>query len=350
MTCRLSSPQRPLALLLCLIVACLAISAAESKAQTEIRRAVEKSLPFLEEKGVWWMGRKKCVSCHHTALLLWSHEEAARRGFQVDGDRLALWRDWSLTKQLSLREDGDPVGSRNLEGLSQLVLGSRHMPVAKDETPIFERFKDMLLDGQRADGLWGANGQLPSQKRPLDETVSVSTMWALLALDDFAREPGEHPRIEQSRAKAESALATSQESGLSTEWSALTMMRAHRQDNAPSVKLEEATNDLLSRQNSDGGWAWIMGDPSDALATGLALYGLMEVGQPTDHPAVPRAQQYLVSTQRPNGSWLVKSTKAKNKTEAIPTSIYLGSAWATIGLLVSLPDVRIAESSPAYQN
>ena len=45
----------------------LNFSSAICKAQPvseEIRAAVQKSLPYIAERGQWWMDTKKCVSCH----------------------------------------------------------------------------------------------------------------------------------------------------------------------------------------------------------------------------------------------------------------------------------------------
>ncbi len=301
-----------------------------------LREGISKSLPYLEKTGVRWMGRKKCVSCHHTALLVWSFSSARDHQFHVNPDRTAMWFDWCLTKQLALREDEDPVGSRNLEGLSQLVLGSRESLGTKDDTKTFGQFKEMLLAGQQEDGLWKPMGQLPTQKRPKEETAAVSSMWALLALDAMD-ESGD--AVATAKRKALPALSAIDD-GLSTEWAVLRLLVSQRFGDASQT--DHLTTDVLNRQNSDGGWGWITGDPSDALASGLTLWGCIQSGMPRYHEAIGRAQTFLLESQQPNGSWQVNSTKASHKTEPIPTSVFLGSAWATIGLLESLPSTDLA--------
>src|SRR5205085_461549 len=69
----------------------------------DVRKAVERSLPYLEKEGVAWMEKYNCLSCHHVPFLLWSHNEARARGFPIDRGKLARWTDWSLDRSLSQR-------------------------------------------------------------------------------------------------------------------------------------------------------------------------------------------------------------------------------------------------------
>ncbi|MCA9020956.1 MAG: hypothetical protein KDA74_12490, partial [Planctomycetaceae bacterium] len=73
------------------------------------------------------------------------------------------------------------------------------------------------------------------------------------------------------------------------------------------------------------------------LGTGMALYALLEAGVDRQDATVKRAQQFLVSTQRPDGSWPVKGTKEKKKANVEETAVYWGTCWAVIGLVESLP-------------
>ena len=67
-------------ILLTLIAAsALATPVAAGKPSTEtaeIRAAVRKSLPYIEERGVWWIKNKKCTSCHRVTFMVWSLIEA----------------------------------------------------------------------------------------------------------------------------------------------------------------------------------------------------------------------------------------------------------------------------------
>src|SRR5690242_15460943 len=67
----------------------------------DVRKAVERSLPFLEEKGVTWIKQKGCVTCHQTTFLIWTHNEAERRGFPVDRRKVAEWTSWALLQAVT---------------------------------------------------------------------------------------------------------------------------------------------------------------------------------------------------------------------------------------------------------
>ena len=96
--------------------------ASPSVTPEQVRRAVERSLPFLEEEGVAWMADRRCNSCHTVTFQVWAHADAAARGLPVDRRKLEGWTRWSLADSLSdrywfklrpralreLKEDGIP--------------------------------------------------------------------------------------------------------------------------------------------------------------------------------------------------------------------------------------------------
>src|SRR4051794_8199522 len=68
-----------------------------------VKAAVQRSLPYLEQVGTEWMTKRKCNSCHVVTFLVWSHNEAAAHGLEVDRQKLAEWTKWSLADSLSDR-------------------------------------------------------------------------------------------------------------------------------------------------------------------------------------------------------------------------------------------------------
>ena len=72
----------------------------------DVRQAVERSLPFLEENGAAWIKPKGCVTCHQTTLLIWTHNEAERRGFRVDRQKVNEWTNWALLQALPVPAKG----------------------------------------------------------------------------------------------------------------------------------------------------------------------------------------------------------------------------------------------------
>jgi squalene-hopene/tetraprenyl-beta-curcumene cyclase len=103
----------------------------------------------------------------------------------------------------------------------------------------------------------------------------------------------------------------------------------------PAKDLQPRIDALLARQNKDGGWGQDKGLPSDAYATGQALYFLDLAGVANDRAEVRRGVAYLVAGQRGDGSWPQPARShpgATPSSNAVPIT-YFGSAWATLGLL-----------------
>jgi len=91
---------------------------------------------------------------------------------------------------------------------------------------------------------------------------------------------------------------------------------------------------LLRRQQTDGGWSQTNDLPTDAVATGQALYALGTAGISTDDPAIRRAVKFLAAGQQQDGSWQMKSRNPNAKGTVVS---YFGTGWATLGLLKTLP-------------
>jgi hypothetical protein len=279
--------------------------AAEVGVADPLRRAVERSLPYLEKAGLAWRNERKCASCHHVTFLVWSHREALDRGFAVDPAKLDEWTRWTLEFSLNSKNKEGKREGGGLDTMAQVILSR---PPKADPAP-YRELADLIRAARAPDGTWTAGGQLPSQRRPVQETHDASSRWVLRALRSLGL-PDE---------EAETKLR-SRKPGETTESLAL-----HALADRSGTSLRE----LVGRQNADGGWGWTRGEPSDALATGQVLYALSDLA--TDDAPIRRARAFLIGTQREDGSWRVPSTKAKPKDDAIST--YWGSAWATIGLL-----------------
>lgn len=296
-------------LFLCLLAAATAASADEAS------DIAKRSLPFLKEKGLAWIEDRQCASCHQIPSMLWSLNSAMKAGLTTESPEVAQWTPWAANwrhwNKTGDKEGVDKVSAGNIDTMVFLLLGS-----SEPEPAFAGGFRAQILKNQQADGSWKAGGQLPLGKRPPREIHEVTTMWTLLAL-----KPAAHDR---ARKRAEDYL-TKTEPGQSTEWHALRLLL--KPDDAA---LHDA---LLKLQHEDGGWGWLSKEPSDAFGTGLALYALAKSGLPADHESRMKAVTFLKSTQTPDGSWPVPSTRARDKNKINKTATYWGTAWAVIGLL-----------------
>src|SRR5215207_7542334 len=150
----------------------------------DARKAVTRSLPYVEAGGLSWMARRtstdttSCVSCHRVALMIWGHNDARRLGFEVDAPKIESWTQWSLERMVARGKEGG-----GLDTMSQILLAhdpKSPWPTAK---PVAERtgsdhFVTMwenIIERQSQDGSWAPEGQLK-------HAPEITTGWALLAL------------------------------------------------------------------------------------------------------------------------------------------------------------------------
>jgi squalene-hopene/tetraprenyl-beta-curcumene cyclase len=304
----------PFALLL------LSVSPDASPPAAEVRQTVERSLVYLEKEGVTWIENRKCTSCHQIPIMVWSHLEARRQGLKLNEAGLADWLNFSLDKA----ETGDP------DGMAQAILGI-DTGLAEDARRQLAA-AEKIIAAQQAEGSWKPGGQLPKQKRPLPETTQVSTLWMIAALDEMrTRDPDFASKAGPAIDKALAWLKPLDKPAVSHEWYVARLLVAHRLGDKAAA--DELLHAVLARQRDDGGWGWLVDEPSDALATGMTLYALDEIGQPHDAPAIVRARKLLLATQQSDGSWLVPGTKSNTKSKPQPTSNAWGTGWAAVGLL-----------------
>jgi hypothetical protein len=311
-----------------LAIACAPASAAEQSVPlaAQARQAAERAIPYIEKSGVAWINDRKCLTCHYVAFMVWSFRDAGERGFSVDKNRLAEWTGWSLNHALG----------QGIEGPAQMLLARDRADKSEPTMKLIESLCDEIVKKQEQDGFWKPGGQLPAQKRPLTETTQVSTMWSVLALDSVV---AENQRATESRDKALAWLKKTPPDAdgpaTSSEWYAARLLIEKKFGEPQTV--DSLREQILSAQQSDGGWGWLWADKSDAFGTGLSLYALSQVGVPSSHPAIEGAWRFLIETQTEDGSWTVHGTKTATKDKPHPFSSFWGSTWALLGLSHSLP-------------
>ena len=309
-------------------------SVAANQDSQSVGDTVERAIPYLERHGEAWIEKRQCVSCHQIPFMLWSLSAADEHGYAIDRSRLKKWRAWSIDIRSFVkpaqREDLETASTlaANIDTLNALLLGIPAKTEADttgevNPAPWRQNFVNALLENQVENGSWKPCGQLPAQKRPLQETIQVTTAWTMLALG----------RSHATTQRAQQALELlKNESPVSTEWWAVRFLLANQRGDADA---ETYSDGLLEKQQPDGGWGWLTAESSDALATGMAVYALSRRNGEKSQRAISKAVTFLTTSQAANGSWKVPGTKKTTRQEPTPTSNYWGTAWAVIGLLES---------------
>ena len=296
------------------------------------RQALERGLTFVKVDAEKWRKDRKCATCHHGVMTVWTLGEAKRLGHDVDPAALDESAKWTraqfvpkLDKPRNVEMGGDYNGVVSLAGMNLLIMdrvvpGLNALPAADREKALAHvpRFRE-------SDGRWSwSSAPAKNTPPPVFESDEVATLQACLALGTT-----EAPTAD---------WLSGHRSPTSTQALALRLLLAVQSNSTPA-EVEAASGRIYERQQADGGWGQDADLPSDAYATGQALYFLSLAGARPERTEIQRGVAFLVARQRENGSWPMASRGhpgVKPMTNPVPIT-YFGSAWATLGLLRSVP-------------
>jgi N-acyl-D-amino-acid deacylase len=308
----------------------------------QTRTAIEQGLAFLEKDAVAWRTQRECATCHHGTMTVWALSEAMDQGYAVGAETLADAIRWTKDQWVPrFRKPRDPRPGWNLVNVPAIYLGvmSQTLPIlSRDEV---NQVAVHLARHQEADGAWllppPANGA-----PPVWESRETLALWALLAWEPHV--PPDPQEAAAARASREKALAWLGETRPTDTTQALGLrVLLDARTGKSTEQIQAGIDRLLGTQNADGGWSQVQDCPSDAYATGQTLWFLSGAGVKRDRPEIGRAVSFLVASQRKDGSWPMTSRNhpgvetTRNPIRNPVPITYFGSAWATIGLVRSVP-------------
>lgn len=320
----------------CLLLRSTASIAGDRLGQADLvlsaEQAAQDAVEFLEEKGMGWVEKQKCVSCHQVPAMVWSLSSVRASGLELKEVQLEEQLNWSTEyRHFQAPEDRESavkaeVLTANIDTMAALLNGVPPGSTTSENWRV--EFLTKLVEEQNDDGSWTPRGQLPLQKRELLETQQATTLWVLLALlrhemEGFDRESAlkfvelDNSSNEVPKAKSVELWTTRMLVANELGW---------------SERVSQFARGLAEYQNEDGGWAWLLDEESDALATGQVLY-VLKVTDSGDQEWKDHASNFLIDSQLPAGFWKVPGTKKASKGRATATANYWGTAWAVIGLL-----------------
>ncbi len=336
------------------LIVMLAVLAQDAAAAPEapvdaprVLETVDKSLAFLAEKGLAWE-TTKCVSCHHGPWMMWSGYEAKMRGFVVNDESLEKVVVTAL-KAYSTHPQLQPTNRDVLNDLSinamylTFGMGAAGQPDAETEK-FFDKAAAHLIEQQKEEGSWKVLIKKTTPEGvsttflmpPLIDSDDVTTLWALLTLNYRVPSGISKEALDNCKERGLKFLGDNPPSD-TLQSLVFRIMLNQRLNNADAVPA--LVQQLFTLQKDDGGWSQTTKKPhTDALGTGQALVALTTAGVTTKDPAVAKARAYLIKNQKPDGSWFVVSRAY----EPPEFSSYIGTAWATLGLVRTLPENKDA--------
>ncbi|MFT5411518.1 MAG: N-acyl-D-amino-acid deacylase, partial [Verrucomicrobiales bacterium] len=274
---------------------------ADDQAAARLGKAIDAGLKTVQKAAASYPENRSCFSCHHQSLPMLAMVEARTYGATIDSDLLqeqAVFTHDFYKERTEKVAKGEGVGGRSMTvaySLWALDLAGRKPDQVSDA------LTDYLLKRQNEDGHW----QLQSHRPPLEESDAMTTFLAAYYMG----------RIAQKDRKAAVAKAVEK----ATRWLAQSKEKSQEDSNAKLWALAELGEDtasdkvaglrakILENQNDDGGWSQLPDMESDAYATGQTLFILDETGLADSDPAVRRGVEFLLKSQKPDGSWLVET-------------------------------------------
>jgi hypothetical protein len=307
----------------------------------DARLAVSRSVSLLLKSSPPMYERRRCFTCHHNTVPAEAAALARRKGIPIAEDLAQK----NLQDILAVfRPAAGPAmqAQANIPGGVALTLGYGLMALAAEGYPLDKVSASMThwaLATQMPDGSWLGNG---GNRPPIEFSTVSHTAIAVRGLTLYPI-PARKPEFDQALQKAQQWLQTAETP--SAEDRAMRLMGLVWTKASDSA-VKAAIQDIVQRQAASGGWSQLPQLDPDAYATGLSLFALHEAGTPVTDDVYRKGVSFLMSTQYPDGSWLVR-------TRAFPVQPYFesgfpfgrhqwisaaGTAWAARAIALTLPD------------
>lgn len=302
-----------------------------------VRTAVVKGLRRIEQGSANYLKNRKCFSCHHQAVTIHCLAAARKRGLEVDPTKLRQQVDFTLDTFRHKREQvarGKAVpGGNTMAAYALFALEAAGQ--TPDETTA--ALVEYLVVKQKADGSWPALMQRP----PSEGSSFTNAALALGALRTF-RSTEQAERVDRAFARGRDWLRKTEPKN--TEDRAF-RLRGLVNAGADAREIVNARDALLKEQLADGSWKQLPDRRGDAYAAATVLTALRHAGLPTTDAAYQRGIQYLLSTQRKDGAWIVETRSRPVQTffdngDPGGKSQFLGflsTCWAVAALLETMP-------------
>ncbi|MGE0610535.1 MAG: prenyltransferase/squalene oxidase repeat-containing protein [Pirellulales bacterium] len=310
----------------------------------ELAARVERAVALIQASATRYTEERKCFSCHHQTLSALAVQNAAAAGWAADKPAVRQQSEFTIRYFAELRDKvaaGEGVlGGPYTAGYALAGLAADGWP-ADDVTAALVQY---LLQRQQEDGRW----KIQTHRPPLEDSDFTATALAVRGLRLYATAE-QRQAIEERCIRALGWLADAEPQ--STEDQTLRLLGLHWCRDITAATLEDqerrsratlqAVERLLGEQRQDGGWGQTADSTSDAYATGQALFALSEAGGvAADRPEWARGKEWLLSSQLPDGSWLV-TTRSKAIQEYFESGFphdesqfisICGTCWAVMAL------------------
>lgn len=304
---------------------------------TEIKAAINKSLPLLQSSShTFLINAGGCHSCHGQGIGAVAFSLAKEKGYVIQDTILkealdSIHANWTQRKYY-LMQNVDPAAIVISGGYDLWAFAANKL--APDKTS--ELMAKSILQRQLKNGSW----VVPNARPPIEYYSFSATAMSVKGIQVYlppVLQKDLQPKLDAAKAWMMKTTPVANEEKV-FQLLGLTWVKAD------AAFIKQQAQKLIAAQHPDGGWSQLELLPSDAYATGQALYALNIAGQlTTDAAAYQKGIAYLIRTQQPDGTWNVQ-------TRSFPSVPYVdsgfphgdnqfisaaGSNWATMALLMA---------------
>jgi ankyrin repeat protein len=295
------------------------------------QRAVERSVALLRTSSARVMSDGGCVACHAQPMAAMASSLAEKRGWHVEGPATSFAQSlMAVSGSLPLNLQARVPGGWEVQLFIAMMLADQGAPATAGTDSLLY----LLAARQRDEGNWqGGNG---GTRAPMQDGDFARTAMAIRAMAAYAT-PALQAEFDARVQRAATWLAA--EGPVSTEdriWQLLGLTWARGNAAGLAARAEK----LIALQRPDGGWGQTPHLPSDAYATGQAIYALRKSGVDVPGSVVAAASAFLLGTQAADGSWHVVNRAMKFQPYFESGFPYahdqwisqMGTAWAAMAL------------------
>ncbi len=322
------------------LVCTIAVSAQAKKEATAIDKAdphaaaIAKGVDYLKVEVPKWKAEHPCYSCHNngdaTRALLIAGAKGYDIGTSVD-DTLAFLKQPAKWDQNKAPSGFDDKTLAKIQFASALAVAERHGKAASTD---LEAAAKLLVSEQQADGSWQLD-QSQSLGSPATYGTLIATWSARSTLIASGMQPDNFTIVQTDRW----IRGITPENVLDAAGTILTLDLA---SDVMAENLRRACLSILrSGQSPAGGWGPYVTAAPQVFDTALAVLALSSLEaeprlarsayRPEElKEAIANGKKYLVSQQRPDGSWPETTRPANQESYAQRIST---TGWALLALL-----------------
>lgn len=272
----------------------LAATAAEPSPKA-VRAAIDRAMPLLKAAAETHAEKKTCFACHNQAAPFLAFDAVRRIGHKLDPElrdaQVKHVREFVRKNRKSFDEGKGTGGQVDTAGWLLLTLELAGEKPDDDTAAVAGYVLQKNADRTH----WACSSNRP----PTEASAFATSYVAVRALKAWCGEKQKDAVAKRITAVREWAVKTAAKE---TEDQVFRLRLLQLCGAEPGVT-SDAVHALERAQRLDGGWGQKPDLPSDAYATATVLAGLADARRPPDR----RGVNYLLRTQRPDGSWFVKS-------------------------------------------